>query len=876
MSTFHLEHLFSPRTLALVGRFAGGTSKQRTVLENLCGSRCEEVSVVDLDGGPRPEGLPACGRWLSGLGELRSEVDVLVADLPLGELPPVLDRCGELGVRTAILPRRRMTPEDAATEREVRARARSAGVRLLGPNSFGVMVPGTGLNASLFEGMPAAGQAALVSQSGSLISSVLDRARHAGLGFSHVVSLGALADIDFGDTIDYLAWEPGVSCLLLYVENLASVKKFLSACRAATRAKPIVAIKGGRSPLGREIIAKHTGRPAGEDRVYDTAFRRAGVIRVETIGELLASGASLSRRAPPRGDRLGILTNSGGLGVLAADSLSARGARVAALSPALRAELEQHVAPYSGSLNPVCVASEAGADRFEEVIRLYLDSREVDTVLVIMVSNASLIPAEVVERAARHAAGRGVDLLYAWVGNRSEHEAGARRLAEQGHAVYTSVEEATGAYCYALKYFENLSHVVVVPPRFDHGLTYRQAEARTWVDTLLGAAPGPVDLDAGPLLEAYGVPLNPIRAVSSGAEAAAVARNLGYPVALRSAAATTPPGGHPPSIAPVTTWDEGELAAAHDRLRREGAGVALQRVVRDARYELRLGARTDVEFGPYLLLGAGGSMGGVIRDEAVILPPLNRLLAGKLIDRSRLEERLALSPGDREGLEEILVRLSQLVVDLPEVRELTLDPVVLSDRGFLVQDSRVALEDRGIVSPRHLATAPYPNQYEFPERLKDGTPVLIRPIRPEDAPSHYAFLRSLSPETLYNRFFGFRKEVTDAQMVRFTQIDYDREIAIVARVEQGGEEITVGVNRLVYDPHRSAYEFAVVVADAWQGSGVGGLLMEKIVHIARDRGIRTVHGLVLGSNHKMVSLARRFGFVVSGRDADAVVIRLDL
>jgi acetyltransferase len=875
MSTFHLDHLFAPRTLALVGRFAGETSRQRTVLQNLCASACEEVSVVDLGGGPAPEGLPTCGRWLSDLAELRPEVDVLVADLPLGELPPVLDRCGELGVRAAILPHRRMTPEDAASEREVRARARSAGVRLLGPNSFGVMVPGTGLNASLFEGLPAAGQAALISQSGSLISSILDRARHAGLGFSHVVSLGALGDIDFGDTIDYLAWEPGVSCLLLYVENLASVKKFLSACRAATRAKPIVAIKGGRSPLGREIIAKHTGRPAGEDRVYDTAFRRAGVIRVETIGELLASGASLSRRAPPRGDRLGIVTNSGGIGVLAADSLAARGARVGALSPALRSQLEQHVAPYSGSLNPVCLASDADADRFGEVIRLYLDSREVDTILVILVPNPRLSPAEVVERAARHPGAKGVDLLYAWLASRREHEVQARRLAEQGHAVYTSLEEATGAYCYALKYFENLSHVVVVPPRFDHGLTYRQDEGRQWVAAQLRGGPGPVDRDAGPLLEAYGVPVNPVRAVSSAGEAAAVARDLGYPVALRPAPAPAP-GGPGPGPGVVTAWSEGELGAAYDRLRREASGVALQRVVRDARYELRLGVRTDVEFGPYLFLGAGGSMGGVVGDEAVILPPLNRLLAGKLIARSRLDERLALTPGEREGLEEILVRVSQLVVDVPEVRELTLDPVVLTGRGFLGQDSRVILEDRGVASPRHLVTAPYPNQYEFSERLKDGTPVLIRPIRPEDAPTHYAFLRSLSPETLYNRFFGFRKEVTDAQMVRFTQIDYDREIAIVARVEQDGEEATIGVNRLVYDPHRGAYEFAVVVADAWQGSGVGGLLMEKIVLIARDRGIRTIHGLVLAVNRKMLALAHRIGFVVAGRDADAVVIRLDL
>jgi acetyltransferase len=810
MTVYNLEYLFAPRTLAMVGHFAEPSSKEGSILKNLCASRCESLDVFDLDGQGRAEGYAERASWHRGLEDVGHSVDVLVAALSVREVAGIIDECARLRVKNIVLTRRRMRGEDEEYEEEIRRKARSAGIRLLGLNSSGLIVPGVQLNTFSFEADPADGRIALLSQSGSIASSILDRAQERKIGFSHVVSLGSLLDIDFGDAIDYLVWEQNVRCVLLSIENLVAVKKFLSACRAAARAKPIVAIKGGRSALGGEIIAKHTGKPAGEDKVYDTAFRRAGIIRVETIGELLSSGEALARKGVPKGERLGIITNSGGIGVLIADSLSLKGLPIPQLSPELRAQLERYAAPYSGSLNPLCLGGDVDASRYVEVIDAYLRSGEFHAVMVVMVLGGAFSPRAVAERVRHRAASANVDLVYVWLGNRSEHEESARRLAEQGDTIYYSVEEATTAYAYSVRYRDMLSKIVVVPPRFDHALAYRQREAREHVSKLLeGDREAPKEHEAGELLELYGIPVDPM------------------------------PRG-------------------------------------EVEYELKAGVRTDLEFGPYLFLGVGGRMARVVREESVILPPLNRLLAGRLIEKSGLAERLDLSSEAVENLEEIIVRISQLVVDFPEIYDLEVNPLALAEEGFIACRARLRLRDRGLRSPDHLATAPYPNQYEFVERLRDGRSVQVRPIRPEDAASHYEFVRSLSSQTLYNRFFGVRRQLSDQEMVRFTQIDYDREIAIIATVEDEGREVTIGVNRVSYDPHEATYEFSVVVADAWQGTGVGAILMEKLLYIARDRGIRSIYGLVLPGNRKMLGLATRFGFTVAEHDADTVTIRVDL
>lgn len=872
MSIYNLASLFHPTRVALVMRLGTGGSSDRILLENLCRSTWESCTVVDLDGAERPPEVDPKVRWRTALDGLEPDTDLLVSAVPLAEMPALLEGLRPLGVRTLIATQRRRQRGDQALEAQVGAAARQAGIRVLGLNSFGVVIPALGLNASRFEVQPVAGRIALVSQSGTLISAILDQAEQRRMGFSHVVSLGSLVDVDFGDVIDHLAWLPEVRCLLLYVENLASVKKFLSACRSASRVKPIIAVKGGRSPRGREMIALHTGRPSGEDRVYDSAFRRAGVIRVESIAELLSSGEEFAHGPLPQGDRLAVVTNSGGIGVLVADNLARRGLRLVEFSPALRERLAACVTLYGGGGNPVCIPNDADSDLYVQVLGLLLDAGEVDTVLVAMSLTRDTRPEQVVERLRPHAKSRRVELLYIWQGSRAAHDAAARSLAAQGEVIYQSVEEATASYGNARRYADNQAKVVAVPPRFDRTLAYRRDVAADRLDALRRRNTGPAAiLDREALLAAYGLPVNPTRVANWLPDVTAAGEELGYPVSLRAAGLGV---GYGLGSARVRNPDE--LPGAYRRLGGDGASVTLQRVFYEVRYELKVGVQTDVEFGPYLFLGTGGLPSGVPVDETVMLPPLNRMLARRLIDASGLATRMSLQGTEGEQLEEILVRLSQLVVDFPVLHSLEINPLSLTPEGFLIQASQLVLEDRGLVSPHHLATAPYPNQYEFRETLKDGTPVFVRPIRPEDGESHYAFLRALSTQSVYNRFFGYRTGISPEQLVRFTQIDYDREVAIVVRVQEQGAEITVGVNRLTYDPHDGQYEFAVVVADAWQGRGVGRLLMEKIVEIARDRGIQRITGMILATNQPMLSLARKLGFVVVERDHESLTVRLDL
>jgi acetyltransferase len=889
VSIYNLNKLFAPRVIAMIGRFDCRSCKEQIIYRNLRRTRGEHVYLINLRGCGRVDcpftAVPG-SRCYPDLAALPDEVDLLISSLPLAETPALVDDCRAAGVKNLIITRGKTGTDDDIHERAIVERARQGRIRLLGFNSFGMIIPRQGFNTSFFETEPAPGKIALISQSGAVISSILDLARRRRVGFSHVVSLGSIIDVDFGDMIDFLGWEHDVRCILLYIENLKNVRKFLSACRSVARIKPIVAIKGGKNPLSREIIKKHTGHAAGEDPVYDTALRRAGIIRVETVPELLSAGVSLSTQPVPRGERLGMVTNSGGLGVMAVDELALLGVELPPLSSALQERLQAYITPYSGGLNPVCIASDADNQRYIDVIRLAISSGEFDTLMVIMVLSGFLDP-ELIINAIRPAAAEGrVNMVYIWLGNREGFIPNARRLVDAGNSIFFSIEEATSAYAYTMRYYEKLAKVVVVPPRFDRTFTYDRDRAGEFIRGALDAGREILtEREAKELLACYRLPANPTYGVKTFNEASRVAERLGYPVVLKSDRrdADCPYKSDRGGVV-LNIRTEGGLFNAWDRLTRncggpeaEEAVMTLQPMFEDGQYELNLGVRTDIEFGPFIFLGMGGPMARVVNDETVILPPVDRFLARKLINRTPLPGCCELRPFNMERLEEIIVRLSQLAVDFPQVNELRLDPLIVAGDRFVVVDAKMRLQSSGVPSPRHLCTAPYPNQYEFHARLRDGREVFIRPIKPEDAEAHYEMIRSFTQQTHYYRFFSFEKGITDDLMVRFTQIDYDREIAIVAKVtDDEGREITIGVNRLVYYPHNDEYEFAIVVRDDWQDTGVGSLLMEKLIWIARDRGIRSIYGYVLADNIKMMKFVRRFGFRGAGFEEGMMHIRLDI
>ena len=887
MGIYNLDKLFSPSTVAVIGPCScSQQSKEWQLYNNLVEAgdssvfmvSGEHVRVCDC---PIPE-----SRHYQSLEDLPEAPGLVVTFEPLSQIPQLVDICGRLGVVGLIITTVKRSAADDLHAAEIVRRAKHHKLRIFGFNSQGFMVPAAHINVSFFDIPASAGRLALLSQSGAIITSILGTAQERGIGFSHVVSLGALSDIDFGDMIDFLGWSAQVSCILLYIENLKDVKKFMSACRSVARIKPIVAIKAGKSELGREVIKKHTGCPAGEDRVYDTAFRRAGIIRVDSVEELLVAGDHLVKSSVPAGTRLGIVTNSGGLGVLAADGLAQKEVPVSALSPALGGQVREYITPYSGSLDPICIAGDADYQRYSMVLDLCLESREFDTLIVVVVLSHWLDPVPLVEEMRRKAATARVNIVYVWLGNRNKYEAEVAALSDQRTKICFSIEEAVSSCYYAFRYYEKLAKLVVIPQRYSREVDYCHdslSRARDQIRRSLARQSMELSsYESRELMSLYGLPVNQSFKVSAFDEVVARVAKLAYPIVMKLDSEELPRKSEHGAVL-LNLRSDAAVKQGFARLTLVAADYGLDKVeltlesmVENVDYEINLGSRYDVEFGPYIFLGAGGLQARVVADEEVILPPLDRTLARKLISRTRLSEGHAIRPFDLAKLEEILVRVAQMVVDLPEIDTVVLHPLIIAQGRFVVVDAKINLNDRGLISPHHLSTVPYPNQYEFSETLRDGTSVLIRPIKPEDAAAHYEMVAGFSQQTRYFRFFSLREEITPEQMVRFTQIDYDRDVAIIAEIERDGKKVSIGVNRLVYYPHSEEYEFAVVVTDAWQGSGAGYLLMEKLIYIARDRGIPEIFGLVLRDNIGMMRFIKNFGFKIVESEYDVYKIRLDL
>ncbi len=894
MGIYNLDKLFSPvistdSVVAVVSPCSGNQqSKEWRVYSNLVAGDGGRVCMVHPVGG-RLAGCPIPATEVySGLKEIVGRIGLVVTLGAMVEVPEMIDQCAELEIAGLVIMSTRQDSDDENLILTIMARARQHQIRILGFNSAGFIIPAARINLSLFNIPVATGNLALLSQSGAVISSSLALARKRGLGFSHVIGLGTLCDIDFGDLIDYLGWTSKVSCILLYIENLKDVKKFMSACRSVAMIKPIVAIRAGKSDLGRQVIEKHTGRPAGEDRVYDTALRRAGIIRVGNVNELLEAGDYLVKNEVPSGNKFGIITNSGGLGVMAVDALSRKEVPVSGLSPELAHNLKEFIAPYSGSLNPICIAADADGERYQKVLELIFAAREFSTIIVIVVLNRGTDPVQLLTEMRAPAATARVNLIYVWIGDQGELYRRAAGLSDRKTRICFSIEGAVLSCSYARLYFEKLAKLLLTPHRYNLEVTYNQQsllKARQLVQGYLDRQVTDLSSYAGrEILDLYGLPVNPSSRVASLAAARQFCTESGYPVAMKLDCGKIE---HKSDIAGVLLnlrndealqYGFAKIQQIAEEQGLDDCNLTLEKMVGEVDYEVNLGSYYDIEFGPYIFLGTGGIQSRIDPNEEVILPPLDRSLARRLIDRTKLSRLCQeIRPFAIVELENILIRISQLVVDFPEIETLVLDPLIISGgRRMLAVDVKLSLKATALVSPDHLATTPYPNQYEFHETLKDGTPVLIRPIKPDDAAAHQEMVAGFSPQTRYFRFFSLREEITQEQLARFTQIDYDREIAVIAEVEKDGAKISIGVNRLLYYPHIDEYEFAIVVTDEWQQSGAGYLLMDRLIHIAKDRGIKEIFGLVMRNNLNMMNFIKKFGFRVVERELDVCRVGLDL
>lgn len=883
MSVRHLDRLFQPRSLAVIGASDRERSVGALVMANLL--------AAGFDGPVWPVNIAhdsVAGRpAYRDVAALPGVPDLAVVCTPAPTVPDLIAALGARGTRAAIVLSAGLGSGRAADGRTLQQAmldaARPHLLRILGPNCLGLLVPGAGLNASFAHTKALPGQLAFVSQSGALATAMLDWANSRGIGFSHFISLGDSADVDVGDVLDYLAADGRTRAVLLYLESVRAARKFMSAARAASRNKPVVVVKAGRAPEGAKAAASHTGALAGADAVYDAAFRRAGMVRVDTLDDLFDAAETVAHVRPLHGERLAIVTNGGGAGVLAADALSLQGGRLAPLSEATCAALDAHLPATWSRGNPVDLIGDAPIARYTAALQILLAAPEVDAVLFMHAPTAVVPSLQIAQACVPLMREATKPVLTSWLGAAVVHDA-ARACEAAGVPTYASPERAVTAFVRRVLYRQNQQALLQAPRASVLAFEPDRARARAVIAAALAAGRSLLDeVQAKALLDAYRIPIVPTRVARDADEAAAMAAAIGYPVVLKL---LSPQVSHKSDVGGVALAlaDEGALrqaaAGIAERLRTlrpdaQLAGYTVQAMVQRPRaHELIVGVASDAVFGPVLMFGQGGTAVELLADSATALPPLNDRLAHELIARTRIAKLLAgyrdRASADIEAIVGVLLAVSQMVCDLAELAELDINPLLADHAGVIALDARVKLRATGAAARDRLAILPYPSQLEGTLQLGDAR-LLLRPIRPEDEPRLRAFYEHASAADLRLRFFMQRREVPRSELARYSQIDYDREMTFIALPAGDADAPMAGEARASCDPDNQRAEFAIQVAGPWQRRGLGRALLARVLEHLRARGTREVWGECLVENAGMAALARSLGFTVSASEEPGVL-----
>jgi acetyltransferase len=890
MSVRNLKHLFAPLSVAVIGASERPRSVGATVLHNLhAGGFKGPIYAVN----PKYRTLldqPCYG----ALDRLPAVPELAIICTPPQTVPGIIAELGELGTRAAIVLTAGLGASQDGHERTLKQAMLDAAnpylLRILGPNCVGLLVPGIGLNASFAHTSALPGKIAFVSQSGALVTGVLDWARSRGIGFSKFISLGDSADVDFGDVLDYLASDTETSSILMYVEDVRHARKFMSAARAAARSKPTLVLKAGRAPEGAKAAASHTGALAGSDDVYDAAIRRAGMLRVFSTEDLFSAVETLAHAHPIAGERLTIMTNGGGPGVMATDALVTSKGKLAVLSPDTLMRLNAVLPSTWSRANPVDIIGDAPAERYRQTLEALLHDEQSDTILFIHAPTAIVSSVDIANAIAPLAQHASRNILACWLGGDAVAEA-RQIFSKAGIPTFNTPEEAINGFLQIVHYRQNQQLLIEVPPADCGGVKVERERAQAIVRGALAEGRSMLtEPEAKGVLGAYGIPVVETRIAHTVDEAVAAAREIGLPVAVKI---LSPDINHKSDVGGVVLDIdslEGVRAASERMHKLLGSllpqarltGFSVQQMARrPGAHELILGVTTDPVFGPVILFGQGGVAVEVMNDHAVALPPLNLVLARDMVSRTRVSKLLAgyrnRAPVNMEAILSALMQVSQMVADLPEVVELDINPLLVDSDGAIALDARmkVQLADQGASTHDRLSIGPYPRELE--ETVEwDGAPLMLRPIRPEDGSAHMTFAHKLSPDDVRMRMFVHMSELQPSQLARFTQIDYDREMAFIAsRCGPNGVPETLGVARVVVDPDNVAGEFAVTVRSDLKGKGLGSMLMKKLIAYCRLRGTREIVGEALADNVGVIKLVRKLGFTVTP-DTDVVQLRLPL
>ncbi|HEY9099480.1 MAG TPA: bifunctional acetate--CoA ligase family protein/GNAT family N-acetyltransferase [Thiobacillus sp.] len=888
MSQHYLHPLFNARSVAVFGASEREDSVAGILFRNLrhAGYKGEVYPV-------NPKHQTIFGeRCYAGAGELPTTPELALIATPAPTVAQILEECGQRGIRHAVVLSagfREVGAQGAALEDTLKRVARKHGIRFIGPNCLGIQRPSIGLNATFSQGATLTGDLALVSQSGAICTAMLDWAETNGIGFSSVISTGASADLDFGEILDYLAADTQTRGILLYIEGIRDARRFMSALRATSRFKPVFLVKVGRHAAGSKAVQSHTGALVGSDAVFDALVRRAGVVRVNTILQLFASARALSTHIKPSGNRLAIVTNGGGPGVMATDLAVELGVRMAELSPATIATLNAVLPTNWSQANPLDIIGDANADRYRAAVEACLADDNVDGVLAMLTPQAMTRPTEAAQAVIEVAKSSCKPVLTCWMGEAQVFE--GRRLFKQARIPYfTTPEPAVEVFSYLSAFYENQRQLMQTPEPLSQQAAPDVEGARLIIESALAHGRHLLsEVESKALLAAFRIPITQTLIARSPMEAMLLAQQIGFPVVMKI---NSPDITHKSDVNGVRLGLSsgqavrsayGEMLADIARLRPDATldGIVVQpMVIRPHAREVLLGMTSDPVLGPVIVFGAGGVDVEALQDRAVTLPPLNRYLARDLIRRTRVATLLGAfrnrPPVDMEVLENVLLRLSEMVCELPWLAELDINPLLVDEHGALALDARIIIAPRVPTADRygHMAIHPYPVHLVTHWQLPSGHDVVIRPIRPEDAELTQGFVKGLSEESRYFRFMDAVSELSPVALARLTQIDYAREMALLALTEIDGREVELGVARYAINPEGTSCEFALVVSDQWQKQGIGHKLMDVLMDVARGKGVKVMEGEVMKINHSMLKLVQGLGFRDEPHPEDNTVRRI--
>ena len=880
MVTTNLDKIFNPQNVAIIGASDVEGSVGYAIVKNFTQSGfAGKVYFVNIK---KPEILGV--KTYQTVDQIPELVDLAIIATPAKTVPDVMVECGKAHVKGVIIVSagfKETGPAGKALEEKLFEAAKKYGIRVIGPNCIGIIRPRVNLNATFLDKMPKSGNIAFLSQSGALGSAILDWAIHENIGFSNFVSVGSMVDVDFGDLIDYFGSDPKTKSILMYVEGITEARKFMSAARHFARTKPIIVVKSGKFSESAKAAASHTGSLSGEDGIYDAAFKRAGVVRVSEIADLFNAAEVLGTQPLPKGSNLAIITNAGGPGVMATDSLIGFGGKLAKISQKSLDSLNAVLPPFWSHGNPIDVLGDAKAERYKAALEAALNDDNVDGILLIFTQQAvseSVEIAKAIVELVRNKPYQNKTILTSFMGFGAVQEAN-HILNANNIPTYSTPEQALKTYMYMYNYQRNIDLLYETPEELPVDAS---PPKRPIMAILRNAAFEDREVltedEAKKILKYYNFPVVRTAAANNVDEAVSFAQEMGFPVVLKILSPQiihkSDAGGVILNVnSPREVRDAFELLIQRATAYNPNAqiiGVTVQPMIEKKGQELIIGGKTDPVFGPVILFGMGGVGVELFKDYSVGLPPLNTTLIRRMMEETKIYRLLKGYRGapavNLKRLDETILLFSQLLVDFPQIKEIDINPLLISEKEACILDARIVVDKDKVCKKfephEHMVISPYPKKYEIQWLLRNGQEITLRPIKPEDEPMWLEWFQSLSEESIRYRFFQMLKDTPHEVRVRYCNIDYDREVALVAEIVENGKRKILGVNRLSIESDGKHGEMAFIVSDYWQGLGLGTKLVDYTLDIAKEKGVENVYAIMLQDNYRALSLTKKMGFTI--------------